>query len=69
VQTRKEVEHLLRRLATHRVVKGSVTSRYDPISQTSLVLEAGRWVHSWESDVLMRTKKSDIETGEDQKSA
>ncbi len=59
---------LLRRLATRRTSRGSVTARYDPLTQTSLVLEDGRWVSSWKSAVLRSTKKADVETGEDQKS-
>jgi hypothetical protein len=58
---------LLRRLATHRVASGEVVVRYDPISQTTRVFEDGQWVQSWESNVLSKTKKADLETGEDQK--
>lgn len=59
---------LLRRMAKNREVTAQPEHRYDHSRQVSQVrLEDGSWVDSWEADVLQRTKKGDIETGEDQK--
>jgi hypothetical protein len=59
--------NLLRALATKRTVTDPVPVRYDEVTQTSMVLERGRWVPSWQSTQLSQTKKADMETGEDQK--
>lgn len=60
-------QNLLRALATKRPATDPVVARYDPSSQTSLVLDGDAWVPSWESTSISQTKKCDHETGEDQK--
>jgi hypothetical protein len=61
------MKSLLRRLATQRSETTPIEVRYDNSAQVSEVLESGRWIKSWESKLLLETKKCDIETGEDQK--
>lgn len=64
-----EFRTLLRRLASRRTPRGEIPAvRYDPVTQTTMVFENGRWVASWEASALRDSKKADLETGEDQKS-
>jgi hypothetical protein len=59
---------LIRHLASQRTPSGPpVISRYQPEEAVSYVLEDGAWVPSWKSSNPPRTKKADLETGEDQK--
>ena len=58
---------LLRALSTSRSATDPVSTRYDETTQTTQVFEGGRWVSSWESELVGQTKKCDMETGEDQK--
>jgi hypothetical protein len=41
--------------------------RYDSARQVSQVWERGQWVDSWLAETPPRTKKADLETGEDSK--
>lgn len=59
---------LIRELASRRTASGTpVISRYEPEEAVSYVLEDGTWVPSWRSSHPPKTKKADLETGEDQK--
>jgi hypothetical protein len=59
---------LIRRMAVVRTSSAvPVAARYDPESQFVEVLEDGVWVPSWRSTAVPQSKKSDLETGEDQK--
>ena len=58
---------LLRELSVRRRATARPVSRYLERTQTSQVLEDGVWRDSWEAKKGLGTKKSDIETGEDQK--
>lgn len=58
---------LLRTLATRREETDPIAVRYDAERSVSQVFENEAWVDSWESSELPRTKKADVETGEDQK--
>lgn len=58
---------LLRKIATARRHSYLPTVRYDPDRQVTQVLEHGTWVDSWLSIQVPKTKKADMETGEDQK--
>lgn len=58
---------LLMELARRRNQGEELICRYDENRQITQVLENEQWVDSWDATVLSRTKKADIETGEDQK--
>lgn len=59
---------LLRRLARTRDETAQPAHRYDRLRQvTQVQVEDGSWVDSWDAYILQRTKKGDVETGEDQK--
>lgn len=58
---------LLRRLATRRRATSQPPVRYDAERMVAQVIERGIWVDSWQSSVVLETKKADMETGEDQK--
>jgi hypothetical protein len=59
---------LLRKLATIRNATEPLAVRYDPRLKTGLVQSPdGAWVPSFESPLVDKTKKADMETGEDQK--
>lgn len=59
---------LIRRLATARTATDAlIVARYNPAVSMAEVFEGGRWVASTKSTVVPTTKKSDLETGEDQK--
>jgi hypothetical protein len=59
---------LIKYLATRRAPSGlPVISRYQPEEAVSYVFEDDTWVPSWKSSNPPKTKKADIETGEDQK--
>ena len=59
---------LLRKLAIVRNATEPLAVRYDPELQTARVQSPdGAWVPSFESVLVDKTKKADIETGEEQK--
>jgi hypothetical protein len=61
---------LIRELATHRGPQSEQpVIRYDAIRMLTMVLDGDVWIPSYESAVLSKTKKADLETGEDQKSS
>ena len=60
---------ILRRLSTVRQATEQPSVRYDDVRRVTQVHESGRWVDSWLSKVIPKTKKADYETGEDQKGA
>lgn len=60
-------ERLLRAMSTQRSATGCVVARYNPATETSEILENGKWLPSWQLKFPGGTKKADMETGEDQK--
>lgn len=59
---------LLRKLATIRNATKPLAVQYDPELKTARVQSPdGAWVPSFESALVDKTKKADMETGEDQK--
>ncbi len=58
---------LLRSLAVTRTATAAFDVRYDKQARVSHVRENGAWVPSYDSVEVPKTKKADLETGEDQK--
>lgn len=58
---------LILQMARSQAASPRQATKYDAGRDELLVLEAGRWVPAVESAGGLRTKKADVETGEDQK--
>lgn len=66
--TRKVPTVLIRQLAHTRTASATQPHvRYSPTEKIAYVEEAGVWLPSTKSSAVTRTKKADLETGEDQK--